>query len=114
MAFRGTASVAMWANVNTQGTHSLRDSYNVSGIADVGGNTVRIEIDDNMDNTNYCVVVGCIEDNNSNTSRTPRIGNHTRKDLVSEFSHIDINISTQGPKGKWNYNNYFYYSIIHS
>ena len=48
MAFRGTASVAMWANVNTQGTHSLRDSYNVSGIADVGGNTVRIEIDDNM------------------------------------------------------------------
>ena len=85
MAFRGTASVAMWANVNTQGTHSLRDSYNVSGIADVGGNTVRIEIDDNMDNTNYCVVVGCIEDNNSNTSRTPRIGNHTRKDLVSNY-----------------------------
>ena len=85
MAFRGTASVAMWANVNTQGTHSLRDSYNVSGIADVGGNTVRIEIDDNMDNTNYCVVVGCIEDNNSNTSRTPRIGNHTRKDLVNNY-----------------------------
>ena len=85
MAFRGTASVAMWANVNTQGTHSLRDSYNVSGIADVGGNTVRIEIDDNMDNSNYCVVVGCIEDNNSNTSRTPRIGNHTRKDLVSDY-----------------------------
>ena len=85
MAFRGTASVAMWANVNTQGTHSLRDSYNVSGIADVGGNTVRIEIDDNMDNTNYCVVCGCIEDNNSNTSRTPRIGNHTRKDLVNNY-----------------------------
>ena len=56
MAFRGTASVAMWANVNTQGTHSLRDSYNVSGIADVGGNTVRITIDDDMDNSNYCVV----------------------------------------------------------
>ena len=85
MAYRGTGSVAMWANVNTQGTHSLRDSYNVSGIADVGGNTVRIEIDDNMDNTNYCVVVGCIEDNNSNTSRTPRIGNHTRKDLVNNY-----------------------------
>jgi len=85
MAFRGTASVAMWANVNTQGTHSLRDSYNVSGIADVGGNTVRIEIDDNMDNSNYCVVVGCIEDNASNTSRTPRIGNPTRKDLVNNY-----------------------------
>jgi len=37
-----------------------------------------------------------------------------RKDEVSEFSHIDINISTQGPKGKWKYNNYFYNSIIHS
>ena len=85
MAFRGTASVAMWANVNTQGTHSLRDSYNVTGISDVGGNTVRIQIDDDMDNSNYCVVVGCIEDNASNTSRTPRIGNHTRKDLVSDY-----------------------------
>ena len=85
MSYRGTGSIAMWANVNTQGTHSLRDSYNVSGIADVGGNTVRIEIDDDMDNSNYCVVVCAIEDNHSNTSRTPRIGNHTRKDLVSNY-----------------------------
>ena len=85
MAFRGTASVAMWANVNTQGTHSLRDSYNVSGIADVGGNSVRITIDDDMDNANYCVVVGAIEDNHSNTSRTPRVGNHTRKDPVTNY-----------------------------
>ena len=37
-----------------------------------------------------------------------------RKDEVSEFSHIDINISTQGPKGKWKYNSSFYNSIIHS
>ncbi len=85
MAFQGTASVAMWANVNTQGTHSLRDSYNVSGIADVGGNTVRIAIDSDMSNGSYCVVVGCIEDNASNTSRTPRIGNPTRKDLVTNY-----------------------------
>ena len=33
MAFRGTAAVAAWANINTQGTHSLRDSYNVNGFA---------------------------------------------------------------------------------
>ena len=85
MAFRGAGSVAAWANINTQGTHSLRDSYNVNGFADVGGNTVRITIDDNMDNANYCVVVGAIEDNHSNTSRTPRIGNHTRKDLVTDY-----------------------------
>jgi len=85
MAFRGTGSVAMWANVNTQGTHSLRDSYNVTGIADVGGNTVRITIDDNMDNANYCVVCGAIEDNHSNTSRSPRLGSHTRKDLVTDY-----------------------------
>ena len=85
MAFIGAGSVAAWANINTQGTHSLRDSYNVNGFADVGGNTVRITIDDNMDNANYCVVVGAIEDNHSNTSRTPRIGNHTRKDLVTDY-----------------------------
>ena len=85
MAFQGTASVAMWANVNTQGTHSLRDSYNVTGIADVGGNTVRIQIDDDMSNGNYCVVCGCIEDNASNTSRTPRAGNATRSDLVTGY-----------------------------
>ena len=85
MAFRGAGSVAAWANINTQGTHSLRDSYNVNGFADVGGNTVRITIDDNMDNANYCVVVGAIEDDHSNTSRTPRIGNHTRKDLVTDY-----------------------------
>tara|TARA_R100000773_G_C4195385_1_gene99738 strand:- start:47 stop:382 length:336 start_codon:yes stop_codon:yes gene_type:complete len=85
MAFLGTASVAMWANINTQGTHSLRDSYNVSGIADVGGNTVRIEIDSDMSNGNYCVVCGAIEDDNSNTSRSPRFGNHTRKDPVTNF-----------------------------
>ena len=85
MAFQGAGSVAAWANINTQGTHSLRDSYNVNGFADVGGNTVRITIDDNMDNANYCVVVGAIEDNHSNTSRTPRIGNHTRKDLVTDY-----------------------------
>ena len=85
MAFQGAGSVAAWANINTQGTHSLRDSYNVNGFADVGGNTVRITIDDNMDNANYCVVVGAIEDDHSNTSRTPRIGNHTRKDLVTDY-----------------------------
>ena len=85
MAFQGAGSVAAWANIDTQGTHSLRDSYNVNGFADVGGNTVRITIDDNMDNANYCVVVGAIEDNHSNTSRTPRIGNHTRKDLVTDY-----------------------------
>ena len=85
MAFLGTASVAMWANVNTQGTHSLRDSYNVSGIADVGGNTVRIEIDNNMSNGNYCVVCGAIEDDHSNTSRSPRLGSHTRKDPVTNY-----------------------------
>ena len=85
MAFLGTASVAMWANINTQGTHSLRDSYNVSGIADVGGNTVRIEIDSDMSNGNYCVVAGAIEDNASNTSRSPRYGNATRADLVTNY-----------------------------
>ena len=57
----------------------------MNGFADVGGNTVRITIDDNMDNANYCVVVGAIEDDHSNTSRTPRIGNHTRKDLVTDY-----------------------------
>ena len=85
MAFLGTASVAMWANINTQGTHNLRDSYNVASISDVGGNTVRIEIDANMSNGNYCVVAGAIEDNASNTSRSPRFGNHTRKDPVTNY-----------------------------
>mgnify|MGYP005693115199 FL=1 len=98
MAFRGTGSVAAWANINTQGTHSLRDSYNVNGFADVGGNTVRITIDDNMDNANYCVVCGAIEDDHSNTSRSPRLGSHTRKDLVTDYIYAaacDMNSNGQ-------------------
>lgn len=100
MAFLGTASIAMWANINTQGTHSLRDSYNVASIADVGGNTVRIEIDTNMSNGNYCVVVGAIEDDHSNTSRSPRIGNHTRKDLVTNYIYAAACDTTTAASGQ--------------
>ena len=69
----------MWANIKTTGTMSIRDSFNVSSITDVGSNVARLDLTTSFSNTNYAVVCGAIEDDHSNTSRSPRAGNATRK-----------------------------------
>jgi hypothetical protein len=72
-----------WANIRTNGTNIFRDSFGFSSITDVGNNTARLDFSTSFSNTNYAVICGAIEDDASNTSRTPRVANHTRKNLVS-------------------------------
>ena len=73
----------MWANIKTTGTNEIRDSFNVSSITDVGGNTARLDLVTSFANTNYCVVCSASEDDSDNTSRSPRNGNPTRKRFVT-------------------------------
>ena len=72
-----------WANIKTTGTNEIRDSFGFSSITDVGSNTARLDFSTSFSNTNYAVICGAIEDDSTNTSRTPRVANHTRKNLVT-------------------------------
>ena len=83
MAFKGENACQMWANIKTTGTMTIRDSFNVSSITDVGGNTARLDLTTTFADTNYAVVCGAVEDDHSNTSRSPRAGNATRKRFVT-------------------------------
>tara|TARA_R100001440_G_scaffold25447_6_gene41560 strand:+ start:15946 stop:16284 length:339 start_codon:yes stop_codon:yes gene_type:complete len=83
MAFKGENALQMWANIKTTGTMEIRDSFNVSSITNVGGNTARLDLTTSFANTNYCVVCSCTEDDHSNSSRTPRNANPTRKRFVT-------------------------------
>ena len=48
---QGTAKA--WVNFNGEGTIASRDTYNVSGLTDVGTGTYTIAFSNNMGNVNY-------------------------------------------------------------
>ena len=78
---QGRAKV--WANIRTSGTNIIRDSFNCSSITDVGNDTARLSFTTSFSNVNYAVTCSAIEDDSTNTSRTPRLANPTRKALVT-------------------------------
>lgn len=84
MAFNGSNALQVWANLKTKDTNTLNDSYNVSSTSNPGGDSMRINLTTAFANTNYCVVCGAIEDDTDVTSRTPRVANPTRKNLVTD------------------------------
>ena len=45
-----------WVNFDGTGTPTIRDSYNVSSITDNGTGDYTINIDNNLANTNYCML----------------------------------------------------------
>ena len=89
MAFKGENACQMWANIKTTGTMTIRDSFNVSSITNVGSNTARLDLTTSFADTNYAVVCGAVEDDHSNTSRSPRAGNATRKRFVTGSVYVN-------------------------
>ena len=89
MAFKGENACQMWANIKTTGTMTIRDSFNVSSITNAGSNTARLDLTTSFADTNYAVVCSCCEDDNSNTSRTPRNANPTRKRFVTGSVYVN-------------------------
>mgnify|MGYP001250816112 FL=1 len=53
--FEGRAKA--WVNFNGESTVAIRDSFNVSSITDNGTGSYTVNIDTDMSNVNYCVVV---------------------------------------------------------
>ena len=53
--FEGRAKA--WVNFNGENTVAIRDSFNVSSITDNGTGSYTVNIDTDMSNVNYCVVV---------------------------------------------------------
>ena len=75
----------VWANIKTQGGYAIRDSFNVSSLADAGNYIATISYTTAFANTNYCVVCSCIQNAAAATgsnARTPRVANPVRTDLV--------------------------------
>jgi|TARA_R100000152_G_C6686238_1_gene118929 hypothetical protein len=86
MAFNGSNALQVWANVRTDGTNAVNDSYNVSSFSNPGEDAIQINLTTAFANTNYCVVMSCIENDGGSSqigSRTPRVANPTRKNLVT-------------------------------
>ena len=80
---QGRAKV--WANIKTEGGYAIRDSFNVSSLADGGNFIATISYTTAFANANYCVVCSCIQNNVAATgsaSRTPRVANPVRDDLA--------------------------------
>ena len=46
-----------WVNFNGTGTVAMRDNFNVSSVTDNGTGSYTVNIDTDMSNVNYCVVV---------------------------------------------------------
>jgi len=51
-------SAKHWANVDQEGTMSTLDSFNQSSISDLGTGRTQCNINNNMNNDDYCVNVG--------------------------------------------------------
>ena len=86
MAFKGENACQVWANVRTDGTNTLNNSFNVSSISNPGEDSIQLNLTTAFANTNYCVVMSCIENDGGSSqigSRTPRVANPTRKNLVT-------------------------------
>ena len=79
----------MWANFTTEGTDTLNDSFNVSSLTDIGGNSVRLNFSTSFSNTNYAVVCSAIESSSGGAnSRTPRVANPTQTALSTGSVNI--------------------------
>jgi len=75
----------VWANIKTEGGYAIRDSFNVSSLADAGNYIATINYTTNFANANYAVVCSCIQNAAAATgtsARTPRVANPVRTDLV--------------------------------
>ena len=73
----------VWANINTE-TFAIRDSFNVSSIADAGSYVATLTYTTAFANGNYAVVCSCIQGTGGGaTSRTPRVANPTRTTLLA-------------------------------
>ena len=78
-----TGRAKVWANINTE-TFAIRDSYNVSSIADAGSMVATLSYTTAFANGNYSIVCSCIQDvSGGATSRTPRVANPTRTTLLA-------------------------------
>ena len=80
---QGRAKV--WVNFKTEGGYAIRDSFNVSSLADAGNYIATINYTTNFANANYAVVCSCIQNAAAATgtsARTPRVANPVRDDLA--------------------------------
>ena len=80
---QGRAKV--WVNFKTEGGYAIRDSFNVSSLADAGNYIATINYTTDFANANYAVVCSCIQNAAAATgtsARTPRVANPVRTDLV--------------------------------
>ena len=78
-----TGRAKVWANINTE-TFAIRDSFNVSSIADAGSYVATLSYTTAFANGNYSIVCSCIQGTGGGaTSRTPRVANPTRTTLLA-------------------------------
>ncbi len=86
---QGRAKV--WVNFNGTGTVAIRDDFNVSSITDNGNGDYNVNIDNNMSNSNYAVVLG----HDHQSSNTRQVGYATSSYSASTF-RITIELPNTG------------------
>ena len=80
-----------WVNFNGVGTVAIRDDFNVSSITDNGNGDYNVNIDNNMSNSNYAVVLG----HDHQSSNTRQVGYATSSYSASTF-RITIELPNTG------------------
>ena len=64
----------IWANFESQGTQTIRASYNVTSIADVAVGQSDITISDDFSSANYCLVTGAAMDHSTYANQAKAAG----------------------------------------
>lgn len=73
-----------WCNFQGSGVVTLRDTYNVSSVGDLGVGTYRVNFATPLDNSAFCPIGMASNDSSSNYARVAQLGNPTNSyvDLV--------------------------------
>ena len=74
--------IKIWINFNGDGTIAIRDSFNVSGIADEGNGDYTTTFTNSMSSGDYCETDGSIE---RGTTRSTAVQGDTHSQLSGSF-----------------------------
>ena len=88
----------MWSDLSGSGSPVIDDSLNTSSVDDVDTGERRINLANNMNNTNYMTIAGMINDGNSGGSRGAA-GHHLGTQATSSVQYKILYGSTASSNG---------------
>ena len=90
--------VRAWINLKGDGTTAIRDSFNISSLTDNGTGDYTIAFTTSFSDTNYCVVIGGYNTNNSDGSWSS-VGSSTTDAYPAGVTTGSVRLNTYNSSG---------------